>query len=352
MACQQHNHGTARDRAANEHSDDSAPWPHNSDDPTATKTLRRRYAGEMYSRFRALKGAIREGVVSNDAFGLAANSGTARDRTERWQAIVSNADDAHAARRELQALARPDIQIEPPEPGMFEFPADQTKVEEFNDWLEEQVDRGILEATKHNPRNIRASQSWQYTYIRNAYEKGVTHADAALVDQGIIPPDETLDQVFRATQHVDAAGLIYTRAYRELDGVTRDMGRQITRELTEGFTQGWNPRKTARRMNDRVDKIGITRGRMIARTETIRGHTEGALNRYETFEQQIDGVRMLAEWNTAGDSRVCPACEAMAGVRISLDNARGRIPLHPNCRCAWLPIQTPKTPSGEPRGAL
>ena len=45
----------------------------------------------------------------------------------------------------------------------------------------------------------------------------------------------------------------------------------------------------------------------------------------------------MAEWTTAGDERVCPECGGWEGIKMTIEEARGMIPLHPNCRCDWLP---------------
>jgi len=311
------------------------PWRASDADPTGTTQIRKRYEGEMYRRFRALKGAILESVVELDAFGLTDDdpggpTSQVAALTEDEQELLAHADDAG-------------IDIEPAGPRTFDYPADSDKVDSFNEWLDTQVDRGILERGKHE-RGTAASRSWQNTYIRSAYERGVNHADESLVEAGVIPPEQTLDDVFRATKHVDGAGLIYTRAYNELRGVTQDMARDMTRELTDGFTQGENPTKIARRLNDRVDNVGIHRGRLIARTETNRAHNEAGLNRYEDMGDRIDGVSVVAEHTTAGDSRVCPICLGLAGKRYKLKEARGRIPVHPNCRCTFVPIQKDGSP--------
>ena len=318
MSDHSHPHGAASGRAVEAQA--SGPWPHSSDDPTATKTLRSNYAGEMFRRFRALKGAIRTSVVERDAFGLGQNRGA----TQANAVAANQGQDAG-------------INISPAGYNEFDFPSDERRVRAFNEWLARQVDRGILEARFHE-RDVTAAEPWQNVYLRSSYEKGVTHADAALNEQGVIAPDEALDDVFRATKHADAAGMLFTRAYNELDGVTSEMSRQMSRELTEGFLQGENPRKIARRLNDRVDNVGLHRGRLIARTETIRAHNEGALNRYEDVRNRLDGVTTLAEHVTAGDARVCPVCATLAGSTYKLDEARGRIPVHPNCRCTWVPV--------------
>lgn len=308
-----------------------APWRHSSDDPTATKTLRKRYSGEMYRRFLALKGAILVGIEDRDAFGL--REGGERVRTNAAQFTA-------AERAAFTAQADNPFGIEPPDRGAFDFPSDEQKIDEFASWLDEQVGRGILERERHNGRTVAGRRSWQNQYIRQGYAKGVTHADHAAVNMGVIDESMVLDDVFNAPRHVDAAGLMYSRAYRELDGVTSDMGRQMGRILTEGLTQGYNPHRMARELNGRVDNVGIHRGRMIARTETIRAHNEGALNRYEDMSGRIEGVTIVPEFTTAGDNNVCDECADLEGKTYdSFDEARGVIPRHPNCRCTFIPVR-------------
>jgi len=314
-----HDHGAASDLAAN-----AGPWPHSSDDPTATKTLRDRFEGEVGRRFRALKGVVRYAITDADVFGLKRAQGNA------WPG-------EHP--RPVWRPNDPDINLTPPSPHAYDFPSDERKVNEFMDWLDTQTDRGVLEAGKFEQRGPTAARPWGNTYIRSGYEKGVHHADAAMVEQGIIPPEQALDDVFRATKHADSAGMIFTRSYRELRGVTEAMGQQMSRELAEGITQGENPRKIARRMSGRIDKIGDTRARLVARTEVIRAHNEGALNRYEDVGGRVEGVTLMAEHVTAGDRRVCPECAALAGTVYTTSEARGAIPVHPNCRCTWVPVR-------------
>jgi SPP1 gp7 family putative phage head morphogenesis protein len=90
-----------------------------------------------------------------------------------------------------------------------------------------------------------------------------------------------------------------------MKGVTEAMNGYLSRELALGMAGGQSPYAIARRINERVDKIGIVRARMIARTEIIQSHNEAALNEYERAEIEI-GETVKVEWVATMDNRVRP----------------------------------------------
>jgi len=281
-------------------------------DPTQTKTLRNRYSAEVYRRFRALKGVIRKTIVNRDAFGI----------KSRKTSLQSGDFTGNA----------PDDMV--PGDG-FRFPTDPDKLEAFMEWLDEQEQRGILETTRDVRGVTGASSPWMNTYLRASYKKGLRHADHAAYKLGLVDSKADITQIFNAPRHVETVGMTYTRAYRELDGVTRAMDQAISRELSQGLVSGDNPREIARNLNASVDDIGVTRGRLIARTETIRSFNQAALNRYEQLG--INEVEAKVEFRTAQDSRVCAECQSLGGRTFTTDEAKGIIPVHPACRCTWLP---------------
>lgn len=286
------------------------------EDPTRTKTIRRRYAQRLRGQLGALNAAVREAVQRRDILSVSADTLQPEDPR-------------------------------PPSDRPFRFATDDEKIEAFMAWLRRQERRGILEVIDRD----------ENTFIRSAYSKGVEHADAALNAEGVQFPEQDLQAVFNQPVHRESVQFLFTRNFQELQGITDAMNQQISRELADGFAQGHSPTKISRNITDRVDAVGKTRSTVMARTEVIRAHSEGTLNRFE--QAGVDEVTVKAEWSTAGDTRVCPICLALEGNVFTVQEARTdtfefsagedqppslsgtypvRPPAHPQCRCAFLPV--------------
>lgn len=278
-------------------------------DPTRTKTLRRRFGAEMNKRFRKLKGDIRTSIVDNDCFGL------------KEQGFTT---------------------LAPAEYREFDFTRSSDKVDGFMAWLREQEELEILEIIER--RSLLGeiiTEPWTNNYIRVAYEKGVIRAGQELRKLGYEIPEYIIGgSLLNAPIHADAVGLLYTRALSELRGITEAMDQQISRLLSQGLAEGQYPYNIAKVLNDRVDKIGITRAKMLARTEIVRAHHNATINEYKSWG--IEGVKVQAEWLISGID-TCPICLGFAsggknndGV-YTLDEILPLIPAHPNCLCAAIP---------------
>lgn len=271
-------------------------------DPTRTLTIRRRFDGEMYRRFRRIKGLIRRSIVDNDAFGLKTNE-------------VAN-------------------------PNQFNFPTSDAKIGAFMGWLDEQVKDGIINVSYQGGRRTEAARAaWMNVYIDSAYQQGIQRGrqevNKARRGQRLSTDRSAVQMAFNQPFHADRVGMAYIRTYDELAGITQAMSQQISRELAQGIAEGRNPLQIANKLNDRVDKVGLHRARLLARTEVIRAHH--AANIQEYHEAGAAGVEVQAEWLTAGDGRVCERCASLQGKVYALAEIEGMIPLHPNCRCVALP---------------
>lgn len=273
-------------------------------DPTRTLTLRKAFVADMDRRFNALKRLIKTSIVDNDCFGLV-------ETTTPFSALAAATQ------------------------GQFRFDRSAAKVEGFMTWLQEQEKAGVLELVQKSRIGAPVETLWVNTYIDTAYQRGIRRGREELRKQGVDIPtfgDKQLrDPVIAAFNqpiHADRVGMIYSRVYSDLKGVTSAMDTQISRVLAQGLAEGRNPRELARVIADRVDAIGITRARTLARTEVIRAHH--AANVQEYRNAGIEGVSVMAEWSTAG-FRVCPVCSALQGKRFTLDEIEFEIPKHPNC---------------------
>lgn len=220
------------------------------------------------------------------------------------------------------------------EDDRFIFETDIQKIEQFNVWFQNQIDNEIL--------SLSDNEYWTNEYVYSAYKSGTRQANTKLNSQGI----ETfkLEQSLELPINKSSLELLYTRTYESLKGVTTEMSTQLSRSLATGFVNGLNPNDIARDINKMFVKsidnptgkakmAFIQRAKTIARTEVINAHANATLNNFEAAG--IEEVNVIPEWVTASDA--CAYCLAAASKTYTIKEARGLIPLHPNCRCAWSP---------------
>lgn len=285
-------------------------------DPTRTATIRKRYSAQLYKRYRAIQMAVTEYVGRRDILGLSSRPGL---------------------------NSRYDMNVNPPSPGgvpnvpppkpSYDFPTKDERIRRFREWLESSSDAVVLGSSGPS------GNVWTDDYIRYAYGKGATQADAKLRAAGYTVPDLDLTEAFQTPIHQDTLSLFYRRQYDGLRGINDAMGKDVSRVLTESFLAGENPMDAARTINQVVSNVGINRARTLAHTEMIWTHSESTLNRFEQVLGSGGQIRLMAEWITAGDDRVCPECESLEGELFTVAEARNLIPLHPRCRCSWLPAR-------------
>lgn len=258
-------------------------------EPTSTTTLRNRYEADLYKRFRGLKGIVRETVADNDALRLSATLAAPRND--------------------------------------FGFDTDAEKEAAFLDWLRDGIDDDVLEPL---PREEAiAGQHYTAEYVRASSHQGADYAAAQLRDEGIDVSDEVIEASFARGAHRDKLRELYLRNYEALDGITSEMATQISRELSEGVAAGENPLEMARTINDRVDKVGITRARTMARTEVMHSHHSHAQVRYE--EAGVEEFHVMP-YNP------CEICqELVANGPYPIDQLTSILPAHPRCMCAPSP---------------
>lgn len=283
-------------------------------DPTKTTMIRRKYMADTNRRVKKLIKDIRSIIVDDDVFGLK--------------------EDVHVFNVEKQ---------------VWRFQTNPQKIKSFRRWLKKQIDSGVLEIDG-------TGKPWNATYIENAYKKGMINTYAELHKADYIKEDfsfyrggqeQFLRQSFTQPEVLSKVELLYERAFDELKGVTAAIDQKLSRTLADGLTAGNNPTVIARNISNTIKSINRTRALVIARTEIIRAHAEGQLDSFEILG--VEDIKAMAEWSTAG-AGVCELCFPLEGVIMSINEARGLIPRHPNCRCMWIPAFADMKEKGQKRG--
>lgn len=212
--------------------------------------------------------------------------------------------------------------------GQFQYTRDVAKIPEFNKFLQGVIDTEILDIEN----GVQTSDHWLNVYVGNAYERGAKKvralAERNITDISKLPDYSPLTNL----HHIERAELIFQRVYSELEGVTEVMSKQISTELANGIIRGKNPKDVAAAMTDRVDKIGISRSRLIARTEIVESHNQASANEAELLMRET-GVEIEMEWITAIDGRERPSHHDRHGKVYPIATARGMLG-EPNCRCS------------------
>jgi SPP1 gp7 family putative phage head morphogenesis protein len=261
-------------------------------DPTHTTTLRNRFASSSNRYFNYLVNAIRSSVSTNNSFGFGTGAGAEQIRA-------------------------------------------------FNLWLDNQLANYI-------------NSSWMDKYVEEAYRKGLIRARNELIKAGYqVPRIDDVNALMRLPQHAKNIALLKERLATELRGITEALKQQLGRVLSSSVITGDTNKVIAQKLisvitGKNAKQLGINdilgrfipakrRAEIMARTEIIRIHHTANIEEYKTWG--VENVRVMAEWLTAGDEKVCPRCVEMEGKLFTLEQIAGMIPYHPQCRCMALPIK-------------
>lgn len=264
--------------------------------PAKVKTVAKRLEGELAKRMRRVKGLVRETIATNDALRLG------RDALQA-DAYAAPVDD-------------------------FRFTDNANKERAFRRWFSNALEDEFLEPATE--QQILDGEHYTATYVRSAYTGGVNHADRGLRDVGVEVSDETVAATLQAPIHREQIRTLYRRQFSELEGLTDETGRVVSRTLSDSLASGEGPYDAARDLNDRIDAYGITNSRRTARTELARSYNHAATKRYE--QHGVQKVDVLT-YNP------CSQCkEIEAGAPYKVKESRGLLPAHPNCRCSLSPI--------------
>lgn len=129
-----------------------------------------------------------------------------------------------------------------------------------------------------------------------------------------------------------------TKLMRELVPLDPRRARALENYRLRLFAEGVEDGRAARMTAAYGDRLLKSRAETIARTETFTAVNEGRADLWRELadEKVIPAEKVIRQWLTSRDERLCDDCEALDGTTAGLNDDFGGTsfpPAHPNCRC-------------------
>jgi hypothetical protein len=141
----------------------------------------------------------------------------------------------------------------------------------------------------------------------------------------------------------------------EIRAAVESSATATTKALASGVLTQRTPRQLRKITSFALQRSMLNRLKTAVNTLITMAYNHGKLDIYESLGVQKVGVipehlpahgirdarpkrgKRLYALQTAGDNRVCDICDDLEGNVYTLAEARGVIPVHPNCRCVVVP---------------
>ena len=250
---------------------------------------------------------------------LAQNASAMDDLTKRWRTVEA------ALRAEIEALAF----------QMSQAKADGQTVSESQLYANDRYQALLVqlqrELAKYNADAAALIQAQQLSFA----SMGAEQATAWLRYSGAI--QGSFNQLGSgAFENIAALARAGNPLADLLSAAYPATAQAITDELLKGLALGKNPRTTARNMVNDGLTTSLDHALLVTRDQSIRAARLATLQQYQTSGLTTAYMRIAAR-----QRRTCLACLALDG-KVYPTNVM--MPLHPQCRCALLPILRNRAP--------
>lgn len=108
------------------------------------------------------------------------------------------------------------------------------------------------------------------------------------------------------------------------------IGERVKKDITDMIIQGKNTETIKKKLMKDLD-VSYSYADRLIRTEASHVFNEAAKAGYK--QANVEEVEVLIEES----GNLCDACRALKGQRFRI-GSEPRLPLHPNCRCCYVPV--------------
>jgi SPP1 gp7 family putative phage head morphogenesis protein len=220
-------------------------------------------------------------------------------------------------------------------------PVDETayntaRVDELEIWLNGLITRTINEdfVVEYIERAYTQGRKRAYTDSHKSKLKpqpNVTITNAADFQEGgkegFVQSGETSPTSKKTKQS------LISQAFSALKGIAGQMVQSVKQVILTGIRKLWTPKQITKAVQDEINKYQ-KRSEVSVKDDLVRAHDESQLDAFA----ELGHNDVMAIIETAGDDRVCKKCRILEGREIPIEQARGLLPIHVNCRCVWKPV--------------
>jgi len=227
--------------------------PKNADDPANQKANLRRAQIELKKRFGRINKAVKFLVSEQKDI----QSVSAANRIAFWWPLNANGE------RTNEVIANKTF---------YSYDISTERYESINSFIERLLYGELLESI-----NGQRPQNWFYqSYLSSAYNDAIRDtiqssknmADPKVVGDEIAMMVRQLDADAFNPQQVQSLGLVYSRVFNEMKGLTDSMKVDLSETLTRGMSSGLGIREITQDIAKRVG-VGFSRAQRISRTEIL-----------------------------------------------------------------------------------
>lgn len=229
------------------------------------------------------------------------------------------------------------------DPAIWPHKTARQRVADIRRWLNDAIARYV------DRHDVATNEPWAAKYVRQAYQQGAQRAYAGVMAAAGKPlhTGPKLEQA-QARDRQAAFMMGLKRRYEETGDLLVDMADNNVQTIASAV-KDWvlkdaltlirtkqSMTKLKAAIRNAFSRTLANKGALGVNDDAIAAHAEGQLDAFEDLGVPAVGIR--AEFKTVGDQRVCPECKSMEGQVYSIEEARGIIPVHPRCRCSWVPV--------------
>lgn len=214
---------------------------------------------------------------------------------------------------------------------------DANKIEIFGDWLNSQIEEKVLSVGGVLNRKL-----WTHVYIENAYYKGMLRSYIEVNKKRTVfdsvnwlggAKNQFLKDAMGTSKVLMQTELLRSRVTNLMKGLADDMRSKMIFALASGISKRQNDIKIQRNLRNVISKIIKNRGKILAATEIVHAQSEGQLDGFELLGVKEVQTIVESSLDTAHSKK--PLCNCFDKSVYMVDDARGVIPFHPYCKCAW-----------------